>query len=62
MNEILTGFKTGCAEAWRGYFAPLRVSPWRAAWAAGHQPGTRWFSPITAWLDEINRIVVRTEK
>ena len=58
MNEIWTGFKTGAAEAWRGYFAPLRWSPWRAAWAAGQRSGARWFSPAIAWLDEIERIVV----
>ena len=58
MNEIWTGFRTGCLEAWRGYFAPLRWSPWRAAIIAGQQPGARWFSPVTAWFTEINRIIV----
>ena len=31
MGAFFSGLKTGCAEAWRGYFAPLRLSPWQAA-------------------------------
>ena len=58
MNDLFEGFKVGCAESFRGYFAPLRPSPWRAALNAGHQPGARWFSPFTAWFTEIERIVV----
>ncbi len=58
MNELWNGFKVGCVEAWRGYFAPLRWSPWRAALNAGQRPGSRWFSPFTAWCNEIERIVV----
>ena len=57
MNEFLRGLKTGAAEAWRGYFAPLRLAPWRAAFDAGRAPGRRWFSPFTAWFDEIERII-----
>lgn len=56
MNEIFAGFRSGCAQAFRGYFAPLRRSPWRSAIIAGQQPGARWFSPFTAWLTEIERI------
>lgn len=62
MNEIFEGFKTGCVQAFRGYFAPLRLSPWRAAIAAGKQPGARWFSPVAAWIDEINCIVADDAK
>ncbi len=57
MNEVFEGFKTGCVQAFRGYFAPLRPSPWQAAIATGRAPGRRWFSPFTAWYNEINRIV-----
>ncbi len=57
MNELLDGFITGCNQAFRGYFAPLRLSPWRAALDAGCAPGARWFSPAIAWFDEIERIV-----
>ncbi len=56
MSELWTGFKAGAAEAFRGYFAPLRWSPWRAALDAGQQPGARWFSPLAAWFAEIERI------
>ncbi len=58
MNELWSGFKTGAAEAFRGYFAPLQPSPWRAAIDAGRAPGRRWFSPFSAWYNEIYRIVV----
>ena len=58
MNEFWIGLKTGGTEAFRGYFAPLRLAPWRAALDAGRAPGARWFSPAIAWFAEIERIVV----
>ena len=57
MTEFLVGFRTGLAQGWRGYFAPLRLSPWLAAVNAARAPGARWFSPFTVWFTEINRIV-----
>ena len=57
MEAFFTGFKTGCAEAWRGYFAPIRLSPWRCAWSAARTPGTCWHAPFAAWFTEVERIV-----
>lgn len=59
MGAFFSGLKTGCAEAWRGYFAPLRLSPWQAAINAARDPVSRWFTPFTAWVNEIDRIVKR---
>lgn len=56
MNEILIGLKIGCAEARRGYLAPLRWSPWRSAIAAGRAPGAGWFSPYGASANELERL------
>jgi len=57
MGALLEGFKTGLAEGWRGYFAPLRLSPWRCAINAARAPGARWHVPFTAWFTEIERII-----
>ena len=57
MDAFLDGFRIGCKQAWRGYFAPLRLSPWRAAFEAAKRPGAEVFSPAMAWVDEINRIM-----
>lgn len=43
----------------RGYFAPLRLSPWQAAWRAFVSPASRWSAPFTAWLAEIDRLSKR---
>ena len=56
MAEFIVGFKIGLAQGWRGYFAPLRLSPWQAAINAARDPGARWYVPFTAWFTEINRI------
>lgn len=39
----------------RRYFAPLRLSPWKAAWREARSPTSRWSAPFTAWLAEIDR-------
>lgn len=57
MAEFIVGFKIGLAQSWRGYFAPIRLSPWRCAWSAARTPGARWYTPCSAWFAEINRII-----
>ena len=47
----------GCHEAWRGYFAPFRLSPWKVARQSLHQADTTWRSPFCAWFVEFDRIV-----
>ena len=51
-NAMRSGFRSGV----RGYFAPLRKAPWRAAWRAYRDPAGRWWSPLTAWVDAVERI------
>lgn len=58
MNILWQSFRQGVIEGWRGYFAPLRLSPWQAAWLAGKQTGATWSTPIRAWFAEIDQIVV----
>ena len=57
MDALWSGFKTGLAQGWRGYFAPLRLSPWKKAFEAAKRPGSGMFSPAIAWFDEIDRIM-----
>ena len=57
MEALWSGFKTGLAQGWRGYFAPIRLSPWRCAIDSARAPGARWYTPATTWLNEIDRIV-----
>ena len=57
MIEFIQGFKAGLAQGWRGYFAPLRPSPWRAAFNAAKDPGARWFTPFSVWFNEVERII-----
>ena len=57
LRLIYAGFVKGWHEGLRGYFAPLRPAPWRAAWRALQSPEANWTSPFRAWLQEINRIM-----
>lgn len=57
MNEFWRAFRQGALEGWRGYFAPLRGSVWRAAWQARKTPGATWWAPISAWFVEYERII-----
>lgn len=47
-----SGFRSGM----RGYFAPFCKAPWLAAWRAYRDPAARWWSPLAAWVDTIERI------
>lgn len=57
LTEMRTGFIRGCRQGLRGYFAPLRLSPWINAWRAARSPGATWWAPFKAWLAEIERII-----
>ena len=46
-----------CHEAWRGYFAPFRLSPWKVARQSLHHADATWRSPFCAWFVEFDRIV-----
>ena len=46
-----------CHEAWRGYFAPFRLSPWKVARQSLHQADATWRSPFCAWFVDFDRIV-----
>ena len=56
LAELRSAFFRGMREGIRGYFAPLRISPWRAAWRAARSPDASWGAPFKAWLGEIERI------
>lgn len=49
---ILSGVRSGV----RGYFAPFHKAPWQAAWRAYQDPAGRWWSPLAAWVNTIERI------
>ncbi|UCV03283.1 hypothetical protein [Dechloromonas denitrificans] len=51
-NGIWSGFRSGV----RGYFAPFHKAPWLAAWRAYQDPAGRWWSPLAAWTNAIERI------
>lgn len=51
-HAIGSGFRSGL----RGYFAPLHMAPWQAAWRAYRDPARRWWSPLAAWVNTIERI------
>lgn len=61
MNELWRAFRQGVLEGWRGYFAPLRGSPWRAAWHARKASGATWWAPFSAWFVEYERIIYGTK-
>lgn len=51
-KAVGSGFRSGL----RGYFAPFHKAPWRAAWCAYQDPAGRWWSPLVAWINSIERI------
>ena len=57
LRVLRQSFIQGLQEGWRGYFAPFRCSPWRAAWQARCGANTTWFSPFRSFFDEIDHIV-----
>jgi hypothetical protein len=44
------------ASGVRGFFAPVYPAPWRAAWRAYRDPASRWWSPLAAWVNAVERI------
>lgn len=50
------GIRSGLRSGLRGYFAPLHKAPWQAAWRAYRDPAGRWWSPLAAWANSIERI------
>lgn len=52
VNAMHSGFRSGI----RGYFAPFSKAPWLAAWRAYRDPVGRRWSPLTAWVDAVERI------
>lgn len=53
---LLHAFVTGLRSGIRGYFALLTAAPWRAAWLAHRQNHTDWWSPLTAWMNTVEKI------
>lgn len=51
-NAMRAAFYSGM----RGYFAPLHKAPWHAAWRAYRDPAGRWWSPLAAWVEAVERI------
>lgn len=51
-NAMRSGFRSGL----RGCFAPLSKTPWLGAWRAYRDPAGRWWSPLAAWVNTIERI------
>lgn len=45
----------GCHPCLRGT-STRPVGPWRAAWRAYRDPAGRWWSPLAAWVEAVERI------
>lgn len=50
------GMKGALGSGVRGFFAPIYPAPWQAAWRAYRDPAGRWWSPLAAWVNAVERI------
>lgn len=55
-RAVARGMWSGFRSGLRGYFAPFHKAPWQAAWRAYRDPAGRWWSPLAAWANAIERI------
>lgn len=55
-RAVASGMRSGFRSGLRGYFAPFHKAPWRAAWRAYRDPVGRWWSPLAAWVNAVERI------